>query len=794
MLGWLFRSARSASNSPARDTAESSVRGARGPSQLLEIALQHHREGRLPQAESGYRDILQIDPENVDALHFLGVLAYQRGEHQKAEELISRALRVNDSNAPAHNNLGNARAAQGKLNQAVASFLSALALDPDYVDALVNLGSAFTSQGKLDQAIACLRRALALAPGTSAAEQGLRKALEIQAGSTKAPGKTGVPVDRVESAALLDEGNAYKDAGRLEEAAASYAKALSIDPGFSGAYVNLGNVLQSQGKPLEAVMCYQKALAIDPDFPEAHFNLANTFRDQNKLKEAATHYERAIALQPDSAEAHYALGHVFRHQGRLRESLDCYKRALALDPEYAEARWGLAISQVPKIYDVSAVPSECRAALSAQLDELDRWFQGARVAKGVRAVGSQQPFALAYEEESNREMLERYGRLCARLMGAWFETQGFSFPDRTRSRTPIRVGFVSQYFWNHSVWNAIVKGWFRKLDRERFALYAFYLGSRQDEETDLARSLSAHFEQGGRGLRQWAQAIIDQQPDVLIYPEIGMDPMTLQLASLRLAPVQAVSWGHPETTGLPTIDYYLSAEDMEPLKAQEHYSERLVALPHLGCYYEPVKSVPTAPDLAKMGIDPGRPILLCPGMPFKYEPRFDWVLAEIALRAERCQLVFFVPETESLAEKLRERLDAAFAARGLDFEDFGVFISWQSGPAFDGLLRRADVYLDTIGFSGFNTAMQAVERGTPIVTREGRFMRGRLASAILKRIGLEELVAASEEQYVQIALKLIRDEPYRARIREAMEGRRLGLYADEAPVRGLEAFLSRVVG
>jgi predicted O-linked N-acetylglucosamine transferase (SPINDLY family) len=195
-----------------------------------------------------------------------------------------------------------------------------------------------------------------------------------------------------------------------------------------------------------------------------------------------------------------------------------------------------------------------------------------------------------------------------------------------------------------------------------------------------------------------------------------------------------------------------------------------------------------------MGIDGDQPLLLCPGMPFKYAPEFDWVLAEIAARAGRCQLVFFVPETARLADILRERLESAFAKRGLDFARFGVFVEWLEGPAFAGLMRRADVFLDTIGFSGFNTAMQAAECGIPIVTREGRFMRGRLASGILKRMGLQELVAATEEEYIELALRIIRDGEYRTSLRRLIGERRGALYADEKPVRDLESFLSRAAG
>jgi predicted O-linked N-acetylglucosamine transferase (SPINDLY family) len=271
-----------------------------------------------------------------------------------------------------------------------------------------------------------------------------------------------------------------------------------------------------------------------------------------------------------------------------------------------------------------------------------------------------------------------------------------------------------------------------------------------------------------------------------------MDPMTVRLASLRLAPVQVATWGHPETTGLPTIDYYLSAEELEPPNAHEHYTEKLITLPKLGCFYPPWGGESIGPDLGGLGIDPESPLILCPGMPFKYAPRYDWIFAEVARRLGRCRFIFFIPELRSLAEKLRQRLEVVFAEHGLNIGEFAAFIPWQNGPAFNGLLKRADVFLDTIGFSGFNTAMQAVECGLPIVAREGRFLRGRLASGILKRMGLFELVAGSEEEYIALAVRLIEDGEYREHIRRRIEAERHVLLEDMAPIRALENFLAKV--
>ena len=134
----------------------------------------------------------------------------------------------------------------------------------------------------------------------------------------------------------------------------------------------------------------------------------------------------------------------------------------------------------------------------------------------------------------------------------------------------------------------------------------------------------------------------------------------------------------------------------------------------------------------------------------------DWIFVEIARRLDRCQLVFFTHVNKNPSDKFRVRLKAVFEQECMSFEEHCVFIPWQTKPGFFGLLRRADVFLDTIGFSGFNTAMQAIECGLPVVALDGKFMRGRLASGILKRLRLPELVAHTAGEYVDIAVALSR--------------------------------------
>jgi predicted O-linked N-acetylglucosamine transferase (SPINDLY family) len=284
----------------------------------------------------------------------------------------------------------------------------------------------------------------------------------------------------------------------------------------------------------------------------------------------------------------------------------------------------------------------------------------------------------------------------------------------------------------------------------------------------------------------------EQNCEILLYPAVGLHPMALKLASLRLAPVQINTWGHPDTSGLPTLDYYVSAECFEPADAQNHYSEQLVLLPHLGNRIQPLGLTSCELDLAGMNIDLEKPILVCPGTPFKYQPEHDHIFADIARGAPDAQLVFFRPSVAVLSNLLEARITKEFEAAGLNVMDHVRFIRWLNFHEYHCLLRHADVMLDTIGFSGYNTAVQAIECGLPLVTREGRFLRGRLASGVLRRMGLEELIVGTKADYVKLVVRLATDLPYQANIRHEIEQRRAILFDDQSVMRPFQDFVESV--
>ncbi|MGE0737070.1 MAG: tetratricopeptide repeat protein [Alphaproteobacteria bacterium] len=795
----------------------------------LKRAVECHQQGRLQEAERLYRDVIEMMPGNFDALHMLGVIQIQRKNFIAAIDLIGRALLVKPDNAFAESNFGAALIELKRFDEALAHCDRALALDPNYPDAIKNRGIALRALGRHEEALVACDRALTLHPDNvdivrmrGAMLFDLKRHPEALACFNRA---LAAQPDHVGT--LLDQGKALRALGRAEQALASYDRALALRPDLAAALFSRGNASLDLGKPTDALASYERALALQPAYPEALNARGNALLDLKRYDEALASYDRALELKQDFAEALNNRGTALRALERYDEALTSYDRALSLQPNYAEAlrnaaiacieqgrhrdaveyldraqtvepdstvtRWKRVLTTVPMVLEHDEDIGAFRAEFVRALANLEVWLQGRPDA--YELVGNANVFYLAYQDANNRDLLGRYGALCARLMHQWQQGHGLPSKYSVRRDGPIRVGIVSAQLHAHSVWLAIVKGWFLHLDRSKFALHVFHLENTQDAETDRAMAQSSSFEQGVKTLPEWVDAIAGRQPDILIYPELGMHPMAYKLASLRLAPTQAAAWGHPETTGLPTIDHYLSAQAFEPPEAQDHYTEKLVCLPRLGCCYAPLSVPWRRPDLARLGIKQNVARLLCPGMPFKYTPAYDSVLIRIARQLGDCQFVFFAsPKRPALTEKLRRRMAAHFAASGLAADDFVVFVPWQDIRDFFGLMHEADALLDTIGFSGFNTVMQAIECGLPVVTREGRFMRGRFGSGILRQLAMPELIARDDVEYAAIVARLVRDSAFRSLTRQRIAASRGDLFDDVAAVRALESYIEQASG
>jgi protein O-GlcNAc transferase len=681
----------------------------------------------------------------------------------------------------------------GQLAAAAAGYERVLALEPTNFDALHFLGVIALQSGNAQQAIDLLLRALDVQANAHPAVQQLGVAYIAVGRNTDAATQFARAAALAPDYAPTHESLArlLYDEGRLEEAANEFGIVTRLLPNSATGHTNLGTALGQLGRYGDALACYEKALAIEPQHLDALLNSAQALVKLGRLVEAIDRFRTLLAQQPASPNVCYQAGFLFYSQGLRTEAQAAFAQALNLDPQHLEARWASAIAELPLAYGPSEVPAQFRQRFAQSIAYLDDWFDEQRTPLGHRVVGNQQPFYLAFHELSNVALLTRYGDLCARLMQAWRPGKPFH-SRRSPSNAPIRLAIASGFFYDQSVWTALIRGWCAHLDRRRVEIHLLNTGDVADAQTAVARSQATGMRSGPADLAQWVDAIERLEPDVLLYPEIGMDTMCAKLASLRLAPVQVASWGHPETTGLPTIDYFLSAESFEPPGGEANYREQLITLPNLGCYYDPLAPPEDRPRWDTMGIEADIPRLICAGTPYKYFPEHDHVFVDIARSLGRCLFLFFIDMAPRLSRQIEERLALAFAGGGLAASDHVRFLPRQTRQAFFGMMRDCDVYLDTIGFSGFNSAMQAVECGLPIVTLEGQFMRGRFAAGVLKRIGMEELVVHDSAAYVDTAVRLCKEPRYRRDTVQRIATQKNVLFRDLAPVRALEAVLRSI--
>jgi tetratricopeptide (TPR) repeat protein len=276
-------------------------------------AFRLQQEGRLVEAETLYRAVLDVAPEHPGSHHLLGLVEHQLGRHEAALASIKRAIAFNDSEPNYHNNLGTVYRTLGKLDEAIACYRHAVGLRPDFAAAFNNLGIALLQKGDFAQAQRALERALEAKPDYAGA--------------------------------WFNLGNVLAARDEHAKAVEHYRHALALDPGYVDALINLGGALNELGQGNEAALCYRRVLALQPANAAAHNNFGRVLAQRDELDAAIGHFRQAIALQPHAIDAHINLGNVLLEEGDAPGAHQSYARALAIDPAHETAHWndGLAL-------------------------------------------------------------------------------------------------------------------------------------------------------------------------------------------------------------------------------------------------------------------------------------------------------------------------------------------------------------------------------------------------------------------------------------------------------------------
>lgn len=739
-----------------------------------------HRAGRFVDAERLYRALLEREPDNADVLHLLGLLADQTGRRQEAAELVSQAVR-REPRADFLNSLGLICEGLGDQAGAKENYRRAVQLDPRHGKALNNLGGLMHSRGDLAQAEACYRQAIAVAPQSAASFNNLGTVMIGQ----------GKPIDGIAAfrqalilrpdypEALTNLAFALIAEGALDEAIASCQRAITIRPAYGKAQLMLGIAQIAQNRAADAVHTLSNALTAMPRSAELHFQLGRAYTASSQLDRAESAFREALRLQPDYVPAMEALAGVLVEKIELQPAAAQYSKAIALRSD--DALRIKRATMVPAIAQSTEEIDFCRTTMENALDEL--LIQDLRVSHPLTAATSG-GFFLAYHGRDDRRLLEK---LAAVYLRANPELD-FSAPHCSAPRKSgrLRIGFISRFLHRHSI-GRTTRGLIATVSREEFEVFALFAPPLVDDEISrFIREAADHWRVLSPELEKARAEISALELDVLFYQDIGMDPYTYFLAFSRLAPVQCVSFGHPNTTGIPNMDFFVSSTCFELEGSKQHYSEQLFALEEAGTlayYYRPQLAQPVKTK-TDFGLPSSRRLYLCPQSLFKFHPETDALFAAILDGDAQGEIYLIEGRVSYRAAHLADRFQRAYPKLAHRLK----FLPSVSELDFLNLVAVADVMLDTVHFNGMNTSLEAFSMGVPVVTWPREFQRGRHTAGMYRRMGLENLVAQDAAGYADMALRLGLESDFNAAAREMIRNRAHLLFEDLRVTREFERF------
>lgn len=670
----------------------------------IDRALELHRAGRLEEAEALYRRVLQLQPEQPDALHLLGVLAFQGGRHDEAVARIRQALALRPRWAEAHNNLGLALQGQGRLEQAVTAYQQALQLNPALSDARVNLGVIFLEEGKTAEALAAFTDAVRLTPDSADAHYNL--------------------------------GNALSGLGRWSEAIAAYQRAIDLAPEYTEAHNNLGLVFHARKRYEDAQAALERSLAIAPNDPQVHNNLGTVLAKQAKFVEAIAHCRAALTLKPDYADAYNNLGLALQGAGQIAEALAAFRQAIALRNDFAEAHSNLGSALLMQGQRDDAIASFRRALVLEPLPGTHSiLFQAMHYTPGLDADAI---FAEA------REWNRRYAKpLTARIPA--------HHNDCSRARR-LRVGYVSADFHSHPV-GYFVSPVFANHDKARFEVFAYADVLHRDDLTERFIGYADRWcEVKELDDEALAERIHADGIDILIDLAGHTMHNRLLVFARKPAPIQVTGGGNNDTTGLDVMDYFISDRFHTPPGAERYFTETLIRMPNDYICYGPPEYAPevSAPPVLERGyITFG-----CFNNLAKVNSAVIALWAQIlaALPEARLNLQTRDLRDPVTCERVRER----FAAQGITLARLDL-----DGQVFHQTLLAnyadIDIALDPFPYSGGLTTCEALWMGVPVVTLTGQTFTSRHSTSHLCNVGLPELVTSTPEAYVATVLDLAQD-------------------------------------
>jgi len=681
----------------------------------------------------------------------LAVQNHQKNNLQVAEKLYKETLKTNPNHIETIFLLGSLSAQTNNFDKAKKFFQKAIQINPNHINAHNNLGNALKELGEYRKAIGCYEKAIQINPNYAKAHYNL--------------------------------GIVFKELGEQKKAIDCYQKAIQINPNHVNAHNNLGMELKELGEYRKAIGCYEKAIQVNPNHVEAHNNLGIVLNELGEHQKAISCCEKVIQIQPNYVNARNNLGLILSELGEHQKAISCYEKAIHIEPNNLTSHW-LSMNTFPIIYENLKEINHYRKRFENGIKKinqlLDTQLQYTKK-QLINAINSSTNFYLHYQGGDVLELQKHYAHLVERITHKIYQEFHKEIKIK-QSIAFIKIGFISSFFTNHSV-SKMYKNLIQKLDQKFFKRFVYYADNKFDHITNEIKQDADHFF-SHTDVDQLINQISKDNLDVLLYLDIGMSPRIQILSSLRLAPIQCNTYGHPVTSGFKNIDYYFSSELMESQNSQKHYSEKLISLPGIGIDYDsPNLSIIKKPNILNKS---NATIFLNLQSLFKLLPQDDHIYLDILKKHSNCRFWFLQGEKNSITSIFKERISKLFQKEGHAFEKYSYFHPRCSSEKFLGLIEESDIILDSFNWSGGNTSLEAISLNKPIVTCPSDFMRGRYTYAILTILDIEETIASSKKEYIEIAVKLASDINFRNIIVNKIKKHKNKLFNDDKPARFFE--------
>ena len=773
----------------AADAAKSlSKASALAPSEQcsLLLAQAYQNLGQFKEAIVEYRK-LDIDQSKNKIIPFnLGLCLLNTGNNIDAVEAFKIVIQLDESFIPAWTSIGNALMNEGRQQEALPAIHKALALDPNIQGAYLSLGGIYKNLGQLDQALSATLKSLELQPDNPDAYSNLGGIYLDLGRLDQALSSTlkSLELKPDNPGAYLNLGGIYKELGQLDQALAATLKSLELKPDNPGAYLNLGGIYKELGQLDQALASTLKTLEIEPDNPDAHINLGGIYKTLGQLDQALAATLRSLELKPDNQSAYLNLGGIYQELGQLDQALASTLKSLELQPDNPITHKNMGIILLEKGEEKDAincfekaaqlkpsVPNLCmsklhfpRIAMSSweikeqrnnYLSHIKKIFRERNVKESDKNFIDLSLFMLTYQNgKDDKELLQEIGK----IVHPWLEVKSknetsavadFRETD-SKANQKRRIGF---YFDNPHKGHVIFQHYFnlvKSINKENIdvALIKGPLASSKSSK-ELENYVSRTI-QLPNNLRRSVEMIIKLKLDVLIYTEIHSSHAPYCLAHNRLAKVQMVLPGNSITTGIKTVDYFISSKYTETNASEENYTERLIKINGIPTGIE-IKSHKVRKDICDIyGIPKDVNLVSLLHNPAKFHPDWDEILEEVA---QKCyNTTFLVLDFSERSSSLLSERWEKYAPTLLEKSKF-----MKPMPKVDylSLISFCDALLDPLHRGCGTTAYEALAKGIPIVTKPGLLARSRLVYGLYQIMNIKDApIAYSNSDYIALCIEI----------------------------------------